>query len=628
MRIPPSLVRCAGVAALLAASLAPTACRRSGDSGQHAASATKTIGVTLLTREDEFYRQLEAGLQKAAAAHGYKLIVQSGDRDLAKQQSQIDNFIVQGVDAIVVCPVDSKGIGPAIDRANAKNIPVFTADIAAQEGQVVSHVASDNVAGGRLAAEYIAKVIGDKGDVGVIGENDVQSTIDRQKGFQDALAAHPGIKLVAMVDGAGTRDRCAQSGGRSSSGAPDGERDLRHQRRICAGGSTVQRPVAPQRQARDRRLRRDSRGGKGHPRGIAAQSRRRSAAAGDWRRDDRRNRGSFRWEAARARHRGPCSNRGCGFAQGRSVSRAGRSAAALNLSEASGAPIVVELVAESLVKRYPGVVALDGVSLTVKGGEVHAVAGENGAGKSTLMRVLSGATSPDAGAIRIDGRVVRLDSPHDAHSFGIRMIHQELSLVPELSVAENVTLGGEPARWGIVNRARQQREARAVLDRLGQRGLDVTARIEALPLAARQMAEIAKAVIAQARVLIMDEPTAILSGEEADALFSVVRQLRADGVAIVYISHRLEEVFRIADRVTVLRDGRLVSSAPVRETTRADIVRQMVGRELAVGYPPPAAASGDALMRVDRDLLGACPRRLPDGPSRRDSRDRWAGGIG
>ena len=188
------------------------ACRKDAGSGgdtakSGAAGATKTIGVTLLTREDEFYRQLEEGLRQAAAAHNYKILITSGDRDLAKQQAQIDNFIVQKVDAIIVCPVDTRGIGPAIERANAAKIPVFTADIAAQGGQVVSHVASDNIEGGKLAAEFIAKAIGDTGTVGVIGENDVQTTIDRQQGFTQALASHPKIKIVAQLDGAGVRDR-------------------------------------------------------------------------------------------------------------------------------------------------------------------------------------------------------------------------------------------------------------------------------------------------------------------------------------------------------------------------------------------------------------------------------------
>jgi ribose transport system substrate-binding protein len=196
--------------------VALVACSSSGkttdDSSRTAnAGGSKTIGVTLLTREDEFYRSLEEGLRKAAAAHGYKLIVTSGDRDLAKQQSQIDNFIVQHVDAIIVCPVDTKGIGPAIEKANGAHIPVFTADIAAGGGEVVSHAASDNLAGGRLAAEYIAKAIGDSGEVGVIGEQDVQTTIDRQQGFQDALKSHPKMRLVAVLDGAGVRDRALKA---------------------------------------------------------------------------------------------------------------------------------------------------------------------------------------------------------------------------------------------------------------------------------------------------------------------------------------------------------------------------------------------------------------------------------
>lgn len=195
------------VAGMLTAGLA-AGCAKSDSA---AGAKHITIGVTLLTREDEFYRQLEEGLREGALAAGYTLTVTSGDRDLAKQQSQIDNFIVQKVDAIVVCPVDSKGIGPAIEKANAAKIPVFTADIAAQGGVVVSHVASDNLAGGRLAAEYIAKAIGNTGDVGIIAERDVQSTIDRETGFTQALATHPNVKLAAVIDGSGTRDKALKA---------------------------------------------------------------------------------------------------------------------------------------------------------------------------------------------------------------------------------------------------------------------------------------------------------------------------------------------------------------------------------------------------------------------------------
>lgn len=174
-------------------------------------SVTKRIGVTLLTREHEFYRELEAGLQDAGSQHGYQLIITSGDFDLAKQQSQIENFIVQGVDAIIVCPADSKGIAPAIERANQANIPVFTADIATVGGSVVSHVASDNLAGGRLAAEYIARVLNGEGSIGIIGQPEVQSGLDRETGFKEEIRKYSNIRIASVLNGGGVRDRALKA---------------------------------------------------------------------------------------------------------------------------------------------------------------------------------------------------------------------------------------------------------------------------------------------------------------------------------------------------------------------------------------------------------------------------------
>jgi ribose transport system ATP-binding protein len=258
----------------------------------------------------------------------------------------------------------------------------------------------------------------------------------------------------------------------------------------------------------------------------------------------------------------------------------------------------VELSVELLTKRHPGVLALDRVSLAIRSGELHAVVGENGAGKSTLMRILSGASAPDSGTIAIDGSVVRFDSPDAAQRRGIRMIHQELCLVPELSVAENIMLGAEPARRGVVDRQAQARDARRALERVGQGRLDPARLVRELSLADRQMTEIAKALARRATMLILDEPTAILSQEESESLFAVLEQLRRDGVALVYVSHRMDEVFRLADRITVLRDGRVVSSAPTATVTRASVVRDMVGRELLEGFPPATAAAGEEVLRV------------------------------
>lgn len=258
----------------------------------------------------------------------------------------------------------------------------------------------------------------------------------------------------------------------------------------------------------------------------------------------------------------------------------------------------MELTAQGLVKQYPGVRALDGVGLTLRGGEVHAVVGENGAGKSSLMKILSGAARPDAGMITLDGTPLLLRGPRDAQQAGIRMIHQELSLVPELTVAENLFLGHEPATHGVIARRALLADARAVLARLGQDAIDPGAAVRTLSLAARQMTEIAKAIARDACVLIMDEPTAILAQHEAETLFAVIRQLRADGVAVAYITHRMDEVYLLADQVTVLRDGRVVSTGVLGEYTRAEMVRQMVGRELAGGFPASTQVPGPERLAV------------------------------
>jgi ABC-type sugar transport system ATPase subunit len=234
------------------------------------------------------------------------------------------------------------------------------------------------------------------------------------------------------------------------------------------------------------------------------------------------------------------------------------------------------LAARNISRRYPGTLALDRVNFQVHRGRVHALVGQNGAGKTTLMRILAGEEQPSSGALEMAGQTVRLTSARDAAAHGIAMIHQELSLLPNLSVADNIFLGREQARGGIIRGRAQERHCRDVMSRLA---LDVDPRtpVGDLPLGARQTVEIAKAVSGDIGVLIMDEPTSALSCAEAEALFRLIAELKARGVAIVYISHRLEELRRIGDSVTVLRDGRVVAEAPAESASVAWMVESMTG---------------------------------------------------
>jgi ribose transport system ATP-binding protein len=251
-------------------------------------------------------------------------------------------------------------------------------------------------------------------------------------------------------------------------------------------------------------------------------------------------------------------------------------------------------------KRYPGARALTDASLEVRRGEVHVVVGENGAGKSTLMKILSGAVRADAGEILLDGSRVELDSPLRARRLGISTIHQELSLVPHMTVAENIFLGKTPTRWpGVVDARRMRQQARRILDSVGV-SIDCDAPVHSLRLAQQQMVEVARALSDNARILVMDEPTSALSQREVEQLFATIARVTSNGVAVIYISHRMDEVFRIGHRVTVLRDGRHVATRDIGDVTAADLVRLMADREVSEHYPRRRHARGEELLRVDR----------------------------
>lgn len=255
---------------------------------------------------------------------------------------------------------------------------------------------------------------------------------------------------------------------------------------------------------------------------------------------------------------------------------------------------------EGIHKRFPGVHALDDVTFQVAAGAVHALVGENGAGKSTLMKLLSGSLRKDEGRIEIGGEEVELQSPADAQSRGVSMIYQELTVIPYRSVAANILLGREPRTTGglFIDYPELNRRAAELLERIDV-DVDPTETVGHLSIAQQQMVEVAKALSLDAKIIIMDEPTSSLTDRETTTLFRIIRELKKQGITVIYISHRLEEVFEIADWVTVLRDGKSVHSAAVPEITSEEVVRLMVGRELTDFFPKHEAEIGETVLEVE-----------------------------
>ncbi|OAN46523.1 D-xylose ABC transporter ATP-binding protein [Chloroflexus islandicus] len=258
-------------------------------------------------------------------------------------------------------------------------------------------------------------------------------------------------------------------------------------------------------------------------------------------------------------------------------------------------------------KTFPGVQAVKSVSLEAYSQQILALVGENGAGKSTLMNIINGVVQPDSGSIMLDGVEVRIDSPRRAQSLGITMIHQELALIPELTVGQNMFLGREPSRGGWIDWNELYRQTQQVLDRLGI-AISARAKIAELSIAEQQLVEIARALSYQARLIALDEPTSSLTDRETEILFRLVRQLRAEGVALIYISHRMEEIFALADRIAVMRDGELITAGPASEFTPQRVVQLMVGRELQPSASQPAQPRGEPILRATNLVAGKAVR--------------------
>ncbi|MDF2440801.1 MAG: ribose transport system ATP-binding protein, partial [Abditibacteriota bacterium] len=275
---------------------------------------------------------------------------------------------------------------------------------------------------------------------------------------------------------------------------------------------------------------------------------------------------------------------------------------------------ILEIKAVS--KYFPGVRALHDVSFDVQRGEVLALMGENGAGKSTLMKLLSGVYPDYDGEIAYNGQTLHLRNPRDAQGQGIAIIHQELNLIPELSIAENIFLGREPkTRWGTLDRARMESETRALLERLNL-PLPANRLVKTLRVGEQQLIEVAKALSLEARLLMLDEPTSALSETEIEHLFEVITALKSQGVTMIYISHKLDEIFRISDRITVLRDGQFIGTRETQQTNEAELIQMMVGREMTELFPKEPAEVGDEVLRVENLSLRPAARQGQESGSR------------
>jgi len=258
------------------------------------------------------------------------------------------------------------------------------------------------------------------------------------------------------------------------------------------------------------------------------------------------------------------------------------------------------IIFDRVSKSFPGVKALNSVSFSVAKGEVHALLGENGAGKSTLLNILHGVYPDYEGHILLDGREARFRTPQDAIKHGIAKVHQEIQLIPEMSVAQNIMLGYEPKKIGFIDHYRLRVMAENLLARLGS-DLDPMSKVAGLSVGEMQMIGIAKALLHQVQVISLDEPTASLSDKEVESLFRVIGELRAQGITVLYVSHRLEEVFKIADRATILRDGQYVGTYAVKDLTRADMIKKMVGRDVSAfaRRNRPRAFTDEVVLRVE-----------------------------
>ncbi len=547
---------------------------------------------------------MEAAALREAKASDVHLVSLAADRetDVERQYQIIENLIQQRVDAILLAPSGSKELVPAIRKANDAGIPVLLIDTRIDEAaaqsmgaEVLTYIGSDNFEGGAVAGRYLAEALGGSGNVAIIEGISGHETADQRRlGFLDGIAAHPGVRVVASQTANWERALAYNVAENLLQAHPEldavfaanDEMALGALEAIAAAGrldsiSVIGFDAIPDALENIR---------SGRMLGSVAQF------SGEMGRLGVLHAAAFVREGQTPAFGGAHQGRSHRSHESPGIRKRHRPIRCRSGDTVTGtAPL---LLMRGIHKRFPGVQALQNVDLDVDAGEVHVLLGENGAGKSTLMKVLCGQYVPDAGSITFAGQLISPESPLEAENQGLIMIHQELNLIPGLTVAENIFLGHEPTRGGLI-RDQVMRDVSSELLQRVQCRVDPDTPVSALSVAEQQLVEIARALREEARLLVMDEPTAALADSEIENLFEVIRDLCRNGVPVIYISHRMREIFSIGSRVTVMRDGRTVGTRAVADTDVGELIRLMVGRTIDEHIKKREVEIGNEILEVE-----------------------------